>query len=38
MNNGEVPTSNVYGDGNSGKQIADKLADVPLRFHKTIHY
>src|SRR6056297_721409 len=31
MNNGEVPSSNVYGNGNSGKQIADKLADVPLR-------
>ena len=38
MNNGEVPSSNVYGNGNSGKQIADKLANVPLRFHKTIQY
>lgn len=30
--------SDVYGDGESGQRIADILADLPLRFHKTITY
>ncbi|WP_203293114.1 UDP-N-acetylglucosamine 2-epimerase [Luteirhabdus pelagi] len=30
--------SSVYGNGNSGKQIADILATVELRYHKTISY
>lgn len=30
--------SNIYGSGNSGKKIADILATVKLRFHKTITY
>ncbi len=28
----------IYGDGNSGKRIADILANEPLSFHKTIAY
>ena len=28
----------VYGQGDSGKKIAEILADIPLRFHKTITY
>jgi len=28
----------IYGDGNSGKRIADILASEPLSFHKTIAY
>ncbi|TXE05846.1 UDP-N-acetylglucosamine 2-epimerase (hydrolyzing) [Gelidibacter salicanalis] len=30
--------STIYGNGNSGKKIADILATVELRFHKTIMY
>ena len=30
--------SNVYGDGDAGKKIADLLATLPLQFHKTINY
>ncbi|MCW5519170.1 UDP-N-acetylglucosamine 2-epimerase (hydrolyzing) [Aureitalea sp. L0-47] len=30
--------SNVYGNGDSGKKIADILANIELRFHKTISY
>ena len=30
--------SEIYGDGQSGKKIADILATVELRFHKTISY
>lgn len=30
--------SNVYGGGNAGKQIANLLAEQPLKFHKTITY
>lgn len=37
--NGNKPTaSNVYGGGDAGYQIAEKLAIMPLRFHKTISY
>ncbi|WP_206482294.1 UDP-N-acetylglucosamine 2-epimerase [Nonlabens ponticola] len=31
-------SSNVYGGGNSGLKIANLLADLPLRFHKTLVY
>jgi UDP-hydrolysing UDP-N-acetyl-D-glucosamine 2-epimerase len=31
-------SSDVYGGGEAGKQIADLLAALPLRFHKTIAY
>jgi UDP-N-acetylglucosamine 2-epimerase len=30
--------SNVYGDGKSGQRIAEILATVELRYHKTITY
>lgn len=30
--------SNVYGNGDSGKKIADILATIELRYHKTITY
>lgn len=30
--------STIYGGGNAGKQIAQLLADKPLKFHKTISY
>jgi hypothetical protein len=30
--------SKVYGNGDSGKKIADILATIELRFHKTITY
>lgn len=30
--------SDIYGNGNSGKKIADILAKIELRFHKTITY
>lgn len=28
----------IYGDGDSGKKIADVLARIDLKFHKTIYY
>lgn len=31
-------SSDVYGGGNAGEIIADKLSKVPLKFHKTITY
>lgn len=33
-----VTKSTIYGNGNSGKKIAEILANVELRFHKTIMY
>ena len=30
--------SSIYGNGDSGKKIADILAEIELRFHKTITY
>jgi len=30
--------STIYGNGDSGKKIADILAEIELRFHKTITY
>lgn len=38
LSNGKSKTSNVYGDGNAGKQIAGLLESLPLIFHKTIMY
>lgn len=36
---GERPlSSNIYGSGGAGKEIANTLAKVPLLFHKTIRY
>jgi UDP-N-acetylglucosamine 2-epimerase len=35
----ERPQSDlVYGGGDAGRRIANLLAEVPLRFHKTITY
>jgi UDP-hydrolysing UDP-N-acetyl-D-glucosamine 2-epimerase len=35
----QKPTrSEIYGNGDAGKQIAEYLSKVPLRFHKTITY
>ena len=31
-------TSNVYGGGNAGNQIANLLSELPLTYHKTISY
>jgi UDP-hydrolysing UDP-N-acetyl-D-glucosamine 2-epimerase len=33
-----IHKSDIYGNGNSGKMIADILADIELRYHKTITY
>lgn len=38
LTNPKNKTSDVYGTGNSGKAIADTLAKIELRFHKTITY
>ncbi len=38
LNNTKAPSSDVYGGGDAGKQIAELLAAKPLRFHKTIAY
>ncbi|MBL7860713.1 MAG: UDP-N-acetylglucosamine 2-epimerase (hydrolyzing) [Cyclobacteriaceae bacterium] len=35
---GQYPADHVYGDSKAGHKIADVLATVPLRFHKTITY
>ncbi|WP_445736622.1 UDP-N-acetylglucosamine 2-epimerase [Mariniflexile sp.] len=35
---GSITNDTIYGDGNSGKKIAQILADIELRFHKTISY
>lgn len=35
---GKKPSSNMFGDGRSGEQIADILATAPLKFAKTLHY
>lgn len=36
--NGRPVSSEVYGGGNAGKNIADVLSKVELKFHKTIVY
>ena len=33
-----VSNDEIFGDGKSGERIADILAEVELRFHKTISY
>ena len=38
IKNGKTKPSNIYGKGDSGKQIAEVLAQVELKFHKTIVY
>ncbi|WP_111322565.1 UDP-N-acetylglucosamine 2-epimerase [Algoriphagus chordae] len=35
---GTTETSNIYGGGSAGETIADLLASVALKFHKTITY
>ena len=35
---GKTTSSNIYGDGNAGTQIAELLTQLPLQFHKTITY
>ena len=35
---GHYPSEYIYGDGKAGERIAQVLATVPLRFHKTITY
>ncbi|WP_298556312.1 UDP-N-acetylglucosamine 2-epimerase [uncultured Algibacter sp.] len=37
-NSDVINKSTIYGEGNSGEKIANILADVKLRFHKTISY
>ncbi len=34
----DIISNSIYGNGNSGEQIANILAEVELRFHKTISY
>lgn len=38
IENGKPKRSEIYGGGDAGKRIADTLAQVELRFHKTIVY
>jgi UDP-hydrolysing UDP-N-acetyl-D-glucosamine 2-epimerase len=38
IEHGSYKSSYIYGDGNAGSRIADILAELPLRFHKTITY
>lgn len=38
IENKEISSSTIYGDGKSGEKIADILAKVSLTFHKTIVY
>ena len=38
LNADKAKSSDVYGGGDAGKQIAGLLATQPLRFHKTIAY
>ena len=35
---GKRDSSNIYGGGDAGKQIADLVSTLPLKFHKTIAY
>lgn len=35
---GHYESEFIYGDGKAGEKIADILATIPLRFHKTITY
>lgn len=38
ISNPKNEKSNIYGNGDSGKKIAEILSDIILRFHKTISY
>ena len=38
INNSNINSSSIYGDGKSGEKIAVILADIELKFHKTITY
>lgn len=38
MSNTSIQSESIYGDGTSGVQIANVIANVDLRFHKTITY
>jgi len=38
LQHGHYEPSYIYGDGCAGEKIADVLAKIPLRFHKTITY
>ena len=38
IQNGKPEQSQVYGGGDAGSQIANLLAELPLRFHKTIMF
>lgn len=38
VNNFNISSSTIYGDGESGQKIANILADIELKFHKTITY
>lgn len=38
INEGLAKTSDIYGNGNAGNMISELLAELPLRFHKTICY
>lgn len=38
IENGHFDTETIFGNGNSGKKIAEILATFPLEFHKTIMY
>jgi hypothetical protein len=38
LKEGRKLSSDIYGGGDAGKEIAKLLADLPLIFHKTIEY
>ncbi|OYU96754.1 MAG: UDP-N-acetylglucosamine 2-epimerase (hydrolyzing) [Bacteroidetes bacterium B1(2017)] len=38
VDHGHYPSDHLYGDSKAGEKIADVLATIPLRFHKTITY
>jgi UDP-hydrolysing UDP-N-acetyl-D-glucosamine 2-epimerase len=38
LNNGKYPSSDLYGDGQSGQRIADILAEQPLSVNKRLTY
>jgi UDP-hydrolysing UDP-N-acetyl-D-glucosamine 2-epimerase len=38
LKNGKAEPSDIYGNGDAGRQIADLLASIPLKFHKTITF
>ena len=38
LNNDRPKTSNIYGGGDAGFKIANLLANLPKKFHKTISY